>query len=45
MEKIICQNSGIPEETEEVVITQEELTIEPIMLEPVVIDFSLNKDE
>lgn len=42
MEKNISQKSGTEDYCE---VTQEELTIEPIVLESVVIDFNLNKDE
>lgn len=40
MERDTSQSCGI--EPEEVIITEEDLTIEPIVLEPVVIDFDLD---
>lgn len=43
MAEIIYQNCGIePESIEEVVITQDDLTIELITLEPVEVDFDLH---
>lgn len=45
MEETTSQKSGIADIWDDKVIeiTQEELTIEPVVLEPVEIDFSINK--
>lgn len=45
MEETASQKSGIADmwDDEAIEVTQEELAIEPIVLEPVEIDFSINK--
>ena len=45
MEETISQKSGIADiwDDEAMEMTQEELTVEPIVLEPIEIDFSINK--
>lgn len=46
MEEIISQNSGIDLwDDSAIVISQEDLTIAPIVLEPIEIDFSLSSNK
>lgn len=47
MEEIISQNSGTVDiwEDSAMVISQEDLTITPIVLEPIEIDFSLSSNK
>ena len=46
MEEIISQNSGIDLWVDSaIVISQEDLTIAPIVLEPIEIDFSLSSNK
>lgn len=46
MEEIISQNSGIDLWNDSaIVISQEDLTIAPIVLEPIEIDFSLSSNK